>query len=334
MSYDHVLVSSFVTPEVDESAGLVFYTSDSNAKLYAERNRHGYWVEDANGELTIPVTNKLMPFARAVKRAMPWVQFGVVLDYGMLRNEVHDSGSFVFCELYVYVPGQQYALGRIGYRDYGLKETIYAYGVYSRKIKIGKIKSHSDRHHTAISSDLNRAVKAATKSLVPYSVEECARMTFADFRDNVMQEVSNASNEASKFISACRGASVLTAEITNLIRQNVEFVTPEFKAAAAHYLSAQQEAVAAQAKKTGGCYIRLFVKNNQQFAEVATLQEKVGAYSSAVFTPGSGVIPVEEVPMDVQSKLAVLMSMSIDSYTPGIGYRVDDYAFWVEREVV
>lgn len=334
MSYDHVLVSSFVTPEVDESAGLVTYTAPSNDRLIAERNRHGYWVEDANGELTIPVTNKLMHFARAIKRAMPWVQFGVVVDYGMLRNEVHDSGSWVLSELYVYVPGQQYALGRIGYRDYGIRETIYAYGVYSRKIKIGKVNKHSDRYYTAISSDMNRAVKAATKSLIPYSVEECARKSFSEFRDNVIQEVSNASNEASKFISACRGASVLTAEITNLIRQNVEFVTPEFKAAAAHYLSAQQEAVAAQAKKTGGCYIRLFVKNNQQFADMAVLQEKVGQYSGAVFTPGSGVIPVEEVPADVQSKLAVLMSMSNGAYAPGIGYRVDDSAFWVEREVV
>lgn len=327
MSYSHFLVSSLFTPTVEDN--IVTFVEDDGSPKKAQKGDHPWWIGD------LPVSQKVYELATKIKRAMPWVEFGVVMDYGYIRKHYEpNTCGIAFDELFVYTPGQQYVMGRIGHRDYGVRDTVFAYGVSSRKIKIGKVDRHSDRSHTAISKDVSRAVKHAVKNLIPYTTIECAKLSFGSFRDHVDAEVSQTVASADKLIGACRAASVLTAEITNLIRQNVEFVTPEFKAAATHYLAAQHEAVVTKAKKIGGYFVHLFTAHDKQFARVAVTRGSIKGVITPTFESTDDlVIPAEDIPFDTQAKLAVLMSLDNESYVTEVGYRVDSTTFWVEREL-
>lgn len=287
---------------------------------------HPYWLDN------MPVSKQLRDFGILIRKDMPWVSFGIGTSLEC-RTERSLEGKKQFAEAIVYVKGQRFALGRIGHRDYGIREVMVGYGVYSRKVRNKKIQTYNERYHTAFSTDITRAVKNAVKNLMPYTLREIAGDSYETFRDKVRDNVKEFISEADKFLSACKTQSVLTAEITNLIRQNVEFVTPEFKAAAQHYLNAANEAQVVQQQKVSSYYVSLITRGDVHYAQV--LDCKFDAKTFAGIPSGDGVqqmeFPIDELPHDIQPKLAVMMSMSDDTYTPGIGYKQDAKSYWVER---
>lgn len=334
MSFNHITVDSLIHPTATEEQ-VVFEGGQLGRETHTvKRANYGLWVGN------FPVNQHLYFLAKEVKRAMPWVEFAVTGDYDNTRRTYDRYGDnekvpeICFDELQVYVPGQQYVLGRIGYRDYGVRELVIAYGVYSRKIKIGKVNNHSSRYNTAISSDLKRATKAAVQNLTPYTTVECAGLSYSDFRENIKSGVEQANSEVRRLIYKCAQFNALAAEVPNLIRQGVQFVTPEFKDAAAQYLSMKSEATEVEARKTGAYYVNLFTAKDKQFARVLTINGDVKSFVLPAYeSKEETIIPVEDVPLDVQAKIAVLMSIDNESYAPGVGYRVGPSTFWVERQL-
>lgn len=299
-------------------------------------DQHAHWINN------IPVTPKLYAFAKAVQREMPWVTFGFgsastyANDY-CARDFIHvgegAKPQVHFTELIAYVPGQRYALGRIGFRDYGVKETRYTYGVWSRKIVNKKIGSRHLMHKMSLSTDLARAVKAAVKYFVPYSAIEMAKLSYENFRSNFKSTISEARSSADKFIDACACRQVLVAELTNLIRQEVKFVTPQFTAAAAEYLSAAEEAQQINDRKVLAYYVTLGVTPSapkRTIAYVSEVNTNVRDLSHVILNSTQEVL-MDNLPEDIQAKLAVLMSIEDSSYVPGVGYREDENAYWLER---
>jgi hypothetical protein len=334
MSFNHITVDSLIHPVATEEQ-VVFAGGAIGAENFTvKRANYKWWLGN------IPVNKAVYTLGTEIKRVMPWVEFGVVDDHGVNQRTYDRYGSdesvpaICFDEVQVYVPWQQYVLGRIGYRDYGVRELVIAYGVYSRKIKIGKVHKHSSRYNTAISTDLKRATKAAVQNLTPYTVVECAALSYSSFRENIKSGVEEANAEARKLIYRCSPQSVIAAEMANLIRQGVQFVTPEFKEAAAHYLTAKSEALAAETRKTGAYYVNLFTAKDKQYARILTTAGDVKSFVLPTYASREEtIIPVEDVPLDVQAKIAVLMSIDNESYAPGVGYRVSANTFWVEREL-
>lgn len=332
MSFDHITVDSLIHPTATDEQ-VVFGGGDLGRETHTvKRAAHLWWIGN------FPVNKSLYLLAKEVKRAMPWVEFAV--DEGNTHRtynrygDTENTPQICFDELQVYVPGQQYVLGRIGYRDYGVRELVIAYGVYSRKIKIGKVHKQSPRYNTAISSDLKRALKAAVQNLTPYTTVECAGLSYSDFRENIRSGVEQANSEVRRLIYKCSLFNVLSAEIPNLVRQGVQFVTPEFKDTAAQYLAMKNEAVEAEARKTGAYYVNLFTAKDKQFARVLTINGDVKSFVLPAYeSKEETIIPVEDIPLDVQAKVAVLMSIDNESYAPGVGYRVGPSTFWVERQL-
>lgn len=286
-----------------------------------------YWLDD------IPVTKELYAFGTAVKKAMPWVRFGVIEDGYLWCSTILNSNAFnIFAEVVVYDPAQRYVYGRIGHKDYGITETCVGYGVLSRNITNLKIRADSQRKHMGISSDLNRAVKSAAKYFVPFSITEIANISYDEFRDKVVGAIQEVVNDADKFVRRCADFKVLTAELTNLIKQNATFVTPEFKEAAAQFIAAQSEAQVTRTRNVGAYHITLTTTNDVQYAHIATMANDVKSSRYAVLADNNGTtLKVEDIPYDIQSKLAVLMSVDDGSYMPEIGYKEDAESFWVER---
>lgn len=334
MSFNHITVDSLIHPTATDEQ-VVFAGGEVGRETHTvKRANHPWWVGN------FPVNQHLCLLAKEIKKSMPWVEFAVTDSFDSTRRTYDRYGDsekvpqICFDELQVYVPGQQYVLGRIGYRDYGVRELVIAYGVYSRKIKIGKVHKQSPRYNTAISSDLKRALKAAVQNLTPYTTVECAGLSYSDFRENIRSGVEQANAEVRRLIFKCQQFNALTAEIPNLIRQGVQFVTPEFKDAAAQYLTMKSDAVEVEARKTGAYYVNLFTAKDKQFARVLTINGDVKSFVLPAYeSKEETIIPVEDIPLDVQAKVAVLMSVENESYAPGVGYRVGPNTFWVERQL-
>lgn len=292
--------------------------------------QHPHWLDG------IPVIKQVHDFGLALKKVMPWIRFGVDTKgdsyISCSITWVPSASHHAYQEVLVYHPGHRYVYGRIGHKDYGIKETCIGYGVMSRKIVNKKIKSDAERKHMGVSTDMDRAVKTAVKNFVPYSLHEAALVSYEWFRAKVMGTIQEAVNDADKFVRRCADSKVLTAELVNLIKQNATFVTPEFKEAAAHFIAAQNEAQVTRTRNVGAYHITLSTSNDVQYAHVAELASDVKTSVLPKLADANGVtLKVEDLPDYIQAKLAVLMSVDDESYMPEIGYKEDAGSFWVEK---
>lgn len=276
----------------------------------------------------VPMTTPLYQFALALRRAMPGVKFGY--DWTTLRG-VADGG---LPEVWVYYPNQEYALGYIGYGDYAINETNTVYAVYSRKVAHKKIQNRHRQHHMMQSKDIDKAVKNAKRVLLPYTMQEVANRSINDFAENTRAVVTEAESEAKGYIRKCRDEDVMEKELRNLIGLGVQFATPEFQAAATHFLTAEAEARDKKAHLQGAYFIRLYERFNGMHADILTYDRKVKGASKYSATPEpveSTTVKADELPEDVQMKIATLSMMDVDTYVPMVGHKASATSFWIER---
>jgi len=82
---------------------------------------------DCMGPHANDVHPNLAEFVNELRRAAPWLRFAVDRVIPYIR------------EVYVYMDNHEYALGRVGYGDYAIRDTNTVYMVSSRNIKNGKV---------------------------------------------------------------------------------------------------------------------------------------------------------------------------------------------------
>lgn len=275
----------------------------------------------------VPVNRYVHDFAAALRKSMPGVMFGY--------EEGLRTSGIGMTELAVYYPGQEYALGYIGHGDYSVSGSNSVYVVYSRKVTNGKIHPNRRQHYMLQSESIDRAVKNAKRVLLPYTNPEVANLSMPEFGDSVRDVVSEAEAEANAYVRKCRDEDVLTRELRNLIGQGVQFVTPEFQNAAAQFLTAEAEARDKKAHLQGAYFIRMYERFDGMYADVLTYDRTVkdaGRWSSRRATPLDSVtLKAEDIPEDVQMKIATLSMMDVGTYVPLVGYKASATTFWVER---
>lgn len=275
----------------------------------------------------VPVIRYVHDFAVALRKAMPGVMFGY--EEGLRASGIGMS------ELAVYYPGQEYALGYVGHGDYSVSGSNNVYVVYSRKVTNGKINPNRRQHHMLQSESIDRAVKNAKRVLLPYTNPEVANLSMHEFGDNVRMVVEEAESEANAYVRKCRDEGVLARELRNLISLGVQFVTPEFQNAAAQFLTAEAEARGKKAHLQGAYFVRMYERFDGMYADVLTYDRTVkdaNRWSTKRATPVDSVtLKAEDIPEDVQMKIATLSMMDVGTYVPLVGYKASSTTFWVER---
>jgi hypothetical protein len=276
----------------------------------------------------VPVNRHMHDFAEALRKAMPGVKFGH-------DDALRGSSVVGMSELAVYYPGQEYALGYIGHGDYSLTGSNCVYIVYSRKVANGKIRPGQRQHYMLQSESLDKAVKNAKRALLPYTNEEVANLSITDFGTHVRDLVEEADGEARAYVRKCRDEDVLAKELRNLISLGVQFVTPEFQAAATQFLTAEAEARDKKAHLQGAYFIRMYERFDGMYADVLTYDRKVkdaSRWSTIKPSPTESVtLKAEDIPEDVQMKIATLSMMDAETYVPLVGYKASATTFWIER---
>lgn len=285
-----------------------------------------YWVDG------LPVDKPLMLLAQRIRAKMPKAKFGAPNDY---KSRVVGYGSVVpvFEELIVYREEDDFALGLIGYKEYVQKDpTKKLYGIASPKINKRNVSRHNEMRYFALTEKLDKAETLACSYLTPRPAAALAELTFRSFHDEVSDASRTITQDARKFVDSCSNSSVLVVELRNLIRQNVAFVTAEFRVAAEKFLEADALAQKVKTQRVGAYYVYLQPGiEGKMMASVCTFDQDVKRGPSMDPPSQTARMYDHELPEDVQHKIALLSMMDIGTYVPEVGTRAAARSFWIER---
>lgn len=274
----------------------------------------------------LPVSTKCAEFAEAIRKANRAVKFGVGNN---TRRDWLRYGIVIYEELYAYIPGQQYVLGRFGYADNQINGVEHKFFVYARGIKNDKFNAVRDQYNMSMSGDMKRALDAAKKYLRPYSPIECARMTFDDFR----HKVTAADNQYAYASDSARGlvvhSSALRNELFAMLMAGHQFADPTLHANITNWKKEFDTMTKVAEKQAHGFYVQITVSGEKQSFEVIEVFDiKKGQNSVNLVVKNYGA---DDLPEEFSEKIATLMMVNAMQYIEGVGMRTSDKAFWIER---
>ena len=312
-NFEHLLVSQLHKP--------------NNSDLHEQSNDFP-WKLDG-----IPVRRELYDLGNEMRRSFAGYRFHAArVDGNKIIRITYRDGIEKNCygDVMVYIDGSDYVVGRIGYgKSYGVTQSeTPTYMINSRKIENDKFAEHRVQYNMSFVKDLKRALKLALTKLTPYSAKEMAGVTLLDFYSNLQNVRGRANTKLIKVIEPLQNQAVLLSELKGLMSQGVHFSTPEFHTAAQQVLQAEQEWEELRRKPMQGYYVYIRMVGDAQWADVVDVTDignrNLDAYPYTSF-------PAQDLPEDIQGKVAVLSMAQINQYMQGVGRRVSEKAFWIER---
>jgi len=275
----------------------------------------------------LPLTLKCAQMVKAVREFMPDVKIGLGGSGGDYSN--YENG---LASVFVYREGDVYGMGRIGFRDVAVTGYKHHFFVYSRKISNTKVNPGRWQYFTKSSEDMGKALKHAKKFLIPYSPTEVAGKTADDFAETLARQRRVAhSNMRSMWRDMINDNEVdLLAEIKHLIKAGHQFLKPKFAERVAAYLTSEG-AYTQEAERRLDAYFMNIGETTTEIVEYENMVQGDG-YSNINTTPKStSVVATQDIPFDLQMKIASLQVAEPMHYIEDLGMRVGDRTFWVQR---
>lgn len=276
----------------------------------------------------IPVVAPLANFCAEIRKVNRHVKFGVGKR---VKNSWGHGGPNRLMELYVYMDGHTYAMVKIGYADYSVKNTgDVKYMVYARMIKNEKFSEDKDQYHMATAENIERAVKNVKKYMRPYSPIECASMTFQDVRGKFSSVVSDVGSKLYNAKNDILSSAHLRAELFHMVDVGYEFLSEEFRGMIVNWREAYRENQEAQARALHAYYVNVRIHREEMLCDVievldANKRSRLDAHMPVV------TYKMEELPEHIGGSLAALSMVEDNHYVDGVGLRVDSATFWVQR---
>ena len=318
MSYEHMSVAT-----LEEHTGWYIARVKEHIETVdedmAERRRKAIRMIDS-----IPVRTGLALFCEEVRKVYKHIKFGVPR-----RPAMHwEYGVSAVCEVWAYFDGDTFAPIRLGYKPYSAKgDGPSQYGVYARCIRNDKYKEGREQYNMAMTDSIDRALRNAKKNLRPYRVEEVAGMSLGNFtasigglRYNAAQKVMSAKREVIEHTGFIR-------ELRHLIETGHDFVDSGFKGLVVNMLQASEEHKQMYDKQHHGYYVAVRNHNGEQVFDIITVLDVTRAVASNI--GAHKTCAMHELPEGVPEKLAALSMIDGGRYIDGLGFKVNDTAYWV-----
>lgn len=282
----------------------------------------------------IPVRREVYDLGTELRRSFKGYRFHAAECMGnhIVRITYKDGmEKHCYADVQVYIEGSDYVVGRIGYgTTYGLKKADKpVYMIHSRKIRNDKFSPVREQYHMSFVGDLKRAVKLSLTKLTPYSPKEMANITMYGFKVHIEGVRRGVRDSVLGLLSPLHNHDILKLEMRNLIAQNTVFVTEEFQRAAARFIEAEEEWNKVRNKPIHGYYLYVRMVGDEQWVDIVEVTDAQDC-RTVDHCPVMST-PVSNVPEDIQGKVAVLSMADRGQYMQGVGMRVSDKAFWLER---
>ena len=239
-------------------------------------------------------------------------------------------------DVWVYLPGERYARGRIGYGKFRMNSRQTgenSFMVYSRKIQNAKYTPERDQFHMAITSKYENALRSARASLVAYSPLETAGREHSTLTRRI-QVLRDEVMYAPRRMVRDMEASALLMEFTALIDSGYKFSDSIFHKRVLEMVEAEKLAKQKANDVCHAYHVSIRQVGDEQYADITEAFE-VGSGGQWAEPKYGGTITVlvQDIPYDIAGKLAVLSMNEADHYVEGVGIKVDDTAFWVQRDI-
>lgn len=291
----------------------------------------------------VPVEKELMEFVQGVQKAMPKVKFYPnTFEYKNVpindENGVYQTTKSIrVCdEMFVYMDDFPFDIGRISWCDNSVgKSGENTYAVYSRKIQNAKYATLRDQHFMIMSKDMDKSVKNARKYFLPYTTRELAQAFYEPLHEKVsrvLDKVKGSLYDGAREIVNNRMA--ILQEVAFLKKQGVEFTTPEFRDLAGRVEQLIADYAEQDKRKVSALFVRFKQVGDETYAdtqEVFDVREVRWDVKMNTTGASSGSYPVNELSPDIAGQIAVLNILENDGYVAGVGMKIDESTYWVER---
>lgn len=289
-----------------------------------------HWYED------YPAPKEMVEYLTLLKQYMPMAKFypAEISRTNSTNANGQYSSWFLIDEFSVYMDNYPFDLGRVGYRDYSASGDVgLSYGVYSRKINNAKYKTTSDQYYMMMSADLKKAVKNASKYVVPYTHRELAQAYYKDLYNHVEQvytdkqaKMQNVTNEI------VNSRKAILAELLYLKSLGVQFKTEQFIKASDLVEEAVLEQQEEEKRVVTGVFVRFRHVGDEIYVDVLEANDVRKHYNMRC---DNGSQPttylMSDLPGDIAGSISVLNILADNQYVPRVGQKVDDMTFWIER---
>lgn len=251
--------------------------------------------------------------------------------------------------VYVYRPQDKYVIGRLDVE----RATTYDdpdrmnYMVYSRTIENKRYAEYNSAHHTRGSTDMKKAVKLAVANLRPYKPVELAHRHGSELwgfvekqADELRSKQTDLAREVTGSYNRSLGSNDFEAELRHLVRSGHSFMNPELGKNIAAYFQTKDLREQADNMKHDMVYLRVYVHNDQQLADIATVPHDLAKtlqykYSSQFYMDRSEQmegVPIEQLGDNLIGRVSVLSMLQPEQGEPGVGYKASDDEFFVYPE--
>lgn len=252
-----------------------------------------------------------------LKKAMPTVQFGVVPDAPMHWNVA------------AYRKGHLYCMGEIGYGKFMANSEKEVYIVRSPRILNTRYAEKNAMRNAHVTQSVDSAVSIASAKFIPLSVEDEVEATKHMPRKKLVETLASKQTRLNE-LGVVHYNDVL-AEFENLRAQGVTFKTEVFINLASKFDELTDDYNREMLRHTNMYYVWIMEQRGVQHAVVVTVDNVRNKGTISVDGPKQ-IFKIPDLPLDIAAKIATLSMSEYRSYVDGLGVRLDDTHFWIERD--
>ena len=245
------------------------------------------------------------------------------LKIGVNRDTRHWGG--LLADVVVYREGESYALGRIGYGDVGISTTEFKYYILSRKLRKGRGGWGRWQNYIKASVEMKNVLKLVNSAFVSYAPAEVANMSIDEFTHSIRRDrnaANNLANNAWRAVASELG-NELRDELCMMVNEGYQFRNHKITERIAAYIEAEANRKEVCSKRLDA-YFMIVGSDKTTVIEYEGMENdtKAKTYNE---------IKTEDIPFDLQLKLASLQVATPMNYVEDLGMRVSDMTFWVQR---
>jgi hypothetical protein len=148
----------------------------------------------------------------------------------------------------------------------------------------------------------------------------------------ILDDVKGKAHDGAREVSNNRMA--ILQEVEFLKKRGVEFVTPVFRELSEKVEQLLSDYREQESRKVSAVFVRLKQVGDTTYADMQEVHNvREIRWDVQMNTADSQPIscPADEIPQDIAGQIAVLNILENEGYVSGVGMKVDDKTFWVEK---
>jgi predicted RNase H-like HicB family nuclease len=283
----------------------------------------------------IPVHNGLFELMSQLHTEIPSIEFAMEKGGNSVDIDVSVDPTIRYyirirCEAHVYLPNDEYTLGRVGFGDFCATKAknnnrTPSYMVASHRISNKKYDEYRDQYNMVMTKNLSTAVDSAKKYLRQYAPQDLVKIVKSKVVESVgsfVYKKRRASDEAQDKLAT----DATVKELKNLISSGYTFLHAEVEQYIKDAIAKYDEYEIYRVKNITGKFVSVSEQLGIQMFDVIQMDGKDEVAVNGTRYRG------DEMPEDLMGRVAVLSMAQTEGYIEGVGNRLGDTIFWVQDE--